>query len=320
MKRILITGCCGFIGSHLTEKLLSEGYEVTGIDNFDPFYDKQIKVRNLSSFKNHERFKFYEVDLRVPDFYTLFDSTEFSAVIHLAAKAGVQPSLDAAAEYVSANITATTHLLDFMNQAGIKKLLFTSSSSVYGNNQSIPFNEKDSVNEPISPYAFTKRACELQNYAYHHLYNIDIINLRLFTVYGPRQRPDLAIHKFVKLINTGQPIKMFGDGSTSRDYTFVLDTVSGFSAALDYLLHHDNLFEIVNLGNNQPIRLGDLITSIYAEMGKTPQIVTVEEQPGDVKITYADISKAQEMFGYKPTTNLSYGIQQFVKWYHENHG
>ncbi len=317
---ILITGCCGFIGSHLTEKLLAEGYSITGLDNFDPFYPKEVKLRNLAAFQNHSAFTFVQTDLRQPDFYKQLPNVNYNAVVHLAAKAGVQPSLTNSADYVLANITATNHLLDFMNRADIKKLLFTSSSSVYGNNAKIPFTETDDVNEPISPYALTKRACEMLNYTYHHLYNIDIINLRLFTVFGPRQRPDLAIHKFVKLISENKPIVMYGNGTTSRDYTFVADTVNGYSAALKYLLNNSRLFEIVNLGNNQPVPLHKLISTIYAELGKTPNIQQAPEQPGDVKITYADISKAQKLFGYKPATSMADGIMEFVKWYKQNNG
>lgn len=318
MKHILVTGCCGFVGSHLCEALLANGYEVTGVDNFDPFYSKEVKLKNLAEIKAHKHFTFFETDLRQSDFYSAFSHLKFDAVIHLAAKAGVQPSLAAATDYITSNITATTHLLDFMRANGISKMLFTSSSSVYGNNTSIPFREEDAVNEPLSPYAFTKRSCELLLHTYHHLYQLDVICLRLFTVIGPRQRPDLAIHKFVELISNDKPIKMYGDGSTARDYTFVADTVAGYIGALEYLLRQSGVYEIVNLGNNTPVKLNVLIDIIANELGRQPQIVQEPQQPGDAVNTYADITKAQKLFSYKPTTDVADGVKEFIKWYTES--
>ena len=242
---------------------------------------------------------------------------EVDTVIHLAAKAGVLPSLKDAESYIQTNITGTNHILELMKERGISKMLFASSSSVYGNNASIPFSEDDATNEPISPYAFTKRACELMNYSYHHLYKLDILNLRLFTVYGPRQRPDLAIHKFIKLIDRNEGITMYGDGSTARDYTYVGDTVQGFVKALEYIHSTTGIYNTVNLGNHNPVKLNHLIATIGSVMGKTPNIKTLPMQPGDVQITYANIDKAKALFGYEPNTNLETGLTRFIEWYNE---
>lgn len=314
---VLITGCCGFIGSHLSEKLLAEGYHVTGIDNFDPFYDKEIKLRNLAVIQQYSSFKFFETDLRQANFFEVLDNTSFDAVIHLAAKVGVQPSVNAAQDYIESNVSATVHLLDFMVKTDIKKMIFASSSSVYGNNSTVPFTETDDVSQPISPYAATKRACELLNYAYHHLHRIDIINLRLFTVYGPRQRPDLAIHKFVKKIAAKEAIQVYGNGTTARDYTFVADIVVGFSGALKYVLSNSNIFETVNLGGSSPVLLKELVQIISAEMRTEPNIEWQPQQPGDVTTTYANIYKAQKLFGFQSTTDIRQGVEQFIKWYYE---
>lgn len=311
-----MTGCAGFIGSHLAERLLSEGAEVTGLDNFDDFYDRSVKEANLAKFSHFPKFNFLEIDLRnKPAVRSIMGN--FDVVIHLAAKAGVLPSLRHADDYIAVNITGTNHLLEFMKTREIKKMVFASSSSVYGNNAKIPFSEEDAVDTPISPYAFTKRSCELMNHSYHHLYNFDIINLRLFTVYGPRQRPDLAIHKFTKLIDEGHPVPMYGDGSTSRDYTYVADTVDGLVKAMNYVLKHEGVFEIMNLGNNQPVSLKTLVETIYKYMGKQPNIHQMPMQPGDVNVTYADISKAARMLDYHPQTNFELGISSFIQWYYE---
>lgn len=316
MYHVLLTGCAGFIGSHLTERLLAEGHTVTGIDNFDPFYARSAKEANLALLLPHPNFRFLEVDL-VDTAAVMALDEKADVVIHLAAKAGVLPSLKDPVAYIDTNIKATNNLLEWMRSKGIVKMLFASSSSVYGNNKKVPFSEIDAVDEQISPYAFTKRSCELMNHSYHHLYGFDILNLRLFTVYGPRQRPDLAIHKFVKMIKAGEPITMYGDGSTARDYTYVADTVDGFVKALHYVMNHTKVFEIVNLGNNGPVKLSDLIAAIYAAMGAQPNIIPMPMQPGDVDITYADITKAQQLFGYQPTTTLQEGLKQFITWYHE---
>ncbi|MFT5071554.1 MAG: UDP-glucuronate 4-epimerase [Chitinophagales bacterium] len=319
MQTILVTGCAGFIGSHVCENLLHLGNKVIGIDNFDDFYSKDVKLKNLATCQEHANFEFHQLDISEKKNFKQINGS-IDAVIHLAAKAGVLPSLKDPASYINSNILGTNHLLDFMVEKGISKLLFASSSSVYGNNTKIPFAETDEVNGPISPYAFTKRSCELMNYSYHDLYNIDIVNMRFFTVYGPRQRPDLAIHKFFKLIAAGEPIQMYGDGSTARDYTFVADTVSGITKALNYVNEHENVFEIVNLGNHSPVSLKELIAEIYAINGVEPNIVQQDMQPGDVNITYADISRAKELFDYNPQTKLVDGLAKFKTWFQQEYG
>lgn len=317
MNTIVVTGAAGFIGSHVCELLLSKGYEVVGVDNFDPFYDRKIKEQNLSAFVNNPSFKFYELD--ICNGMESIKEKNIVAVIHLAAKAGVRPSIEDPEGYIRANITGTQKVHEFMMQNGIKKLLFASSSSVYGNNKKTPFSETDNVDNPISPYAFTKKAGELMNYTFHHLNKADIINLRFFTVYGPRQRPDLAIHKFVNKIAHNQPITLFGNGDTSRDYTYVEDTVEGIYRALQYCLAHNPLYTTVNLGNNNPVALKELVAIIYENMGTRENLVYESMQPGDVDITYADISKAEELFNYQPLTDIHQGIKKFVNWYKASH-
>jgi UDP-glucuronate 4-epimerase len=318
MQRILVTGCAGFIGSHLSEKLLSKGFQVIGIDNFDPFYDIRIKQRNLSGFLNHPDFEFIEVDLADKVALKAVFPSAIDLIVHLAGKAGVRPSIEDPSGYIRANIIATQNILDTMKESGIKKMAFASSSSVYGNSKEIPFSERMDVSNPISPYAATKKACELINYTYHHLFEVDIINMRFFTVFGPRQRPDLAIHKFTKLIRAGEPVPMFGDGTTARDYTYIEDTLQGITGAIDYLFSHKNVYETVNLGNNSPVSLNDMIAAIYEATEEEPNISQLPMQPGDVDITYADITKAQKLFGYQPHYDFKEGIRQFVKWYDDN--
>lgn len=313
MDTILVTGCAGFIGSHLCALLLNKGYTVIGIDNFDPFYDRSVKESNLAKFKDHASFYFYELD--ICGGLEAIQDKNITAVIHLAAKAGVRPSIEDPAGYLHTNITGTQKVHEFMLAKKITKLLFASSSSVYGNNKKIPFAEDDNVDNPISPYAFTKKAGELMNYTLHHLYNIDIINLRFFTVYGPGQRPDLAIHKFVKKIAAGEPLELFGDGSTARDYTYIDDTVAGIYNALIYCLQHEGVYETVNLGNNSPVKLNGLVDIIYAAMGAKKELRYKPMQPGDVDITFADISKAAKLFNYKPATRLPEGIAKFIDWF-----
>ncbi len=317
MTKILVTGSAGFIGSHLCEALLEKGYSVIGIDNFDPFYKKEYKLHNLGVNQGDDNFTFFEADLRKKDkMEPAFNDVD--VVIHLAGKAGVRPSIEDPQSYIDNNISVTENVLSVMQKKGIKKLLFASSSSVYGNNPNTPWSETLDVNNPISPYAFTKKACELLNHTYHHLYSIDILNLRFFTVFGPRQRPDLAIHKFIKMMYREEIIPIFGDGSTSRDYTFVKDTVAGIIGAMDYIVKNDNVFDIVNLGHHHPVKLIDLITAIGKATGKKPRIQQKPMQPGDVNITYADIEKARTMFGYDPKATLDEGLKSFVEWFEEN--
>ena len=315
MANIVVTGRAGFIGSHLSEKLIEQGNRVIGIDNFDPFYDKTIKLRNLEQLKKSPNFIFRELDLS--DSSKLkkgMENQPVDLIIHLAGKAGVRPSIEDPQGYIRANIVATQNILNLMKEKGIKKLAFASSSSVYGNTKETPFHEEMDVSNPISPYAFTKKACELINYTYHSLYGLDIVNLRFFTVFGPRQRPDLAIHKFTKLILSGEPVPMFGDGSTARDYTYYEDTVAGIIAAANYLFSNQNVYEIINLGNNQPVKLSDMIATIYDVCGIAPNIRQLPMQAGDVDITFANIDKAKKLLGYNPQYSFRKGVENFVEW------
>jgi UDP-glucuronate 4-epimerase len=312
--KVLITGCAGFIGSHLSEYFLSQGHEVVGIDNFDSFYSKEKKEKNLSVSLSNKKFTFIELDIvNSADFARL--PSGIDVVIHLAAKAGVRPSIMDPQAYTDTNVKGTLNILEWMKQNKITKMVFGSSSSVYGNNKKVPFVEDDVVDFPISPYAFTKKACELLNHTYHHLYGFDIINLRFFTVYGPRQRPDLAIRKFVELISTGKPVHLFGDGNTARDYTFINDIRNGIFSAFNYVSSHKNVFEIVNLGNSSPVKLNELVNCISEVLNKKPIINYESMQPGDVDITFANIEKAKRLLNYSPSTPLKEGLTAFVNWF-----
>lgn len=315
MYKIIVTGCAGFIGSHLTETLLAHGHIVTGIDNFDNFYDPEIKKSNISGFIHHPSFSFFENDLTNEQTTDEILSKGADIVIHLAGKAGVRPSIQDPQSYIENNITSTRVVLTAMERYNIKKMAFASSSSVYGNNSQTPWHENLNVDNPISPYAFSKKACELLNHTWHHLYQTDIINMRFFTVYGPRQRPDLAIHKFIKMMYEHKPLTLFGDGSTSRDYTFVSDTVAGICGAVDHLMSHDNVFETVNLGNNHPVSLSNLVKKIAEATNIEPEIKRLPMQPGDVDVTFADISKAEKLLGYQPIVKLEDGLKAFVDWF-----
>ncbi len=318
MKTILLTGCAGFIGSHLSEKLLNEGFRVVGVDNFDPYYSRTIKEKNLEVAFAHPNFSLKEFDLA--DDKALREQLKglaIDAVIHLAGKAGVRPSIEDPQGYIRANIVATQNLLDWMRDEKINKLAFASSSSVYGNSKDTPFDETQDVSNPISPYAFTKKACELLNYTYYSLYGTDIVNMRFFTVFGPRQRPDLAIHKFTRLILNGEEIPMFGDGSTARDYTYVSDTVNGIYGVLNYLFSNEQVYEIVNLGNNQPVKLHEMISAIAQATGIEARIKQLPMQAGDVDITFANIDRAKRLFGYQPNYSFGQGIANFVDWYRQ---
>lgn len=313
-QNILITGTAGFIGSHVAEYFLTNGYSVYGIDNFDSFYSRNIKERNLKNISSHPQFRFVEGDLTDAGVLAKLPA-EINSVIHLAAKAGVRPSIQNPSAYIQHNIIGTWNILEWMKERNILKMVFASSSSVYGNNPKIPFSESDSVDNPISPYAFTKKSCELMNYTYHHLYNMDILNLRFFTVYGERQRPDLAIYKFIDAALEDKPITLYGDGSTARDYTYVKDIVSGVAAAYDYVQAGKNIYDIINIGNNKPVKLMELVDMIYEITGKKKNIVHLEKQAGDVEYTCADISKAKKLLGYNPSTSMRDGLVKFAEWY-----
>jgi UDP-glucuronate 4-epimerase len=314
---MLVTGAAGFIGSHACEALLRRGHRVVGIDNFDPFYARAAKDANLRAVvaTGGDHFSLVEIDVtdraRVAQ---VVAAAQPKAILHFAALAGVRPSIERAAEYARVNVEGTTHLLEAAARNGVGRFVFASSSSVYGNNAKVPFHEDDPVAEPISPYAATKRAAELMCHAYWHLYRLPIACLRLFTVYGPRQRPDLAIHKFTRLISDGQPIPVFGDGSTSRDYTFVDDIIAGVTSALDRC----DRFRIYNLGGSNPVTLNALIEHIERAVGKKAQIDRQPAQPGDVERTYADVTRARDDLGFEPNTPIEQGIRRFVEWYNRS--
>ena len=349
--RVLLTGCAGFIGSHTLDRLLADGHQVIGVDNFDPFYDRALKSANIEAHLNNPNFELLEADLAEPETYTKlkflaegleggnvgrcegksrdFEPSDistfepsnsaskaplFDAVIHLAAKAGVRPSIEDPVGYQRANVIATQNLLEFAKDQNIKQFVFASSSSVYGVNPNVPWREDDHVLQPISPYASTKVSCELLGHVYSKLYGIRFLALRFFTVYGPRQRPDLAINKFVRLIEAGEPIPVFGDGSTRRDYTFVGDTVQGILGALTY---ESSDYEVINLGNDQTVTLSQMIETIETVLGQKAEINRLPEQPGDVPQTWACIDRAQELLGYSAQTSFRDGVSSFYSWWRE---
>ena len=309
--KILITGVAGFIGSHLSETLLNEGHKIVGFDNFDPFYDREIKERNLEKSLSIEAFSLIEGDLNnSADMKTLFSGQKYDVVIHLAAKAGVRPSIKHPLDYTKVNILGTQNLLEMMKIEGIKRLVFASSSSVYGNSAVVPYNEDMNVNNPISPYAATKVAGEVLCSAYWQLFGISATCLRFFTVYGPRQRPEMAIAKFIRKAYNGESISVFGDGTSSRDFTYIDDIIQGVVSAV----HTDLGYEIINLGESATIDLNSLITLIEKLTDKEVKKDHFEMQPGDVFTTYADISKAKDLLNYKPTTNMEEGISKYIEW------
>lgn len=310
--RILLTGGAGFIGSHFCEYLLKHAHQVVILDNFNDFYDPRIKHDNIASVVQHENVRLVEGDIldgRLLD--RIFAESRFDAIVHLAARAGVRPSLTQAMLYERVNVQGTIELLNRARDFNVPKVVVASSSSVYGNNEKVPFSETDNVDFPISPYAATKKACELIAYTYHHLYDLNITCLRFFTVYGPRQRPDMAIHKFTRLISSGQPIPMYGDGSTKRDYTFISDIVDGIWKSLERC----GGYRIYNLGESKTISLKELIALIEQKLGRKAQIQPMPMQPGDVRMTYADICRAKEELDYNPQVNISDGISKFVEWF-----
>lgn len=312
MKKILVTGAAGFIGSSLCEFLIAKGFRIVGLDNFDSFYDKTIKEKNLRELSKNSSFQFIEGNVGDIDTFQSIDSIDF--VIHLAAKAGVRPSIQSPESYIENNINQTNLLLQWMAKNNIDKLIFASSSSVYGNNTKVPFSESDFVDFPISPYAFTKKSGELLCHTYHSLYGIDVVNLRFFTVFGERQRPDLAIYKFAKSILSKKPITLFGDGTTSRDYTYILDILNGIYSTINYLKNNSCVFETINLGSNAPITLIQLVHTLEKIIGEDAIIIWNEMQPGDVNRTFANINKAQKLLGYNPNFDLETALIRFVDW------
>jgi len=310
--KILVTGAAGFIGSHLVDRLISLNEYVIGIDNFDPFYDKKIKLSNCAGFVNSPCYIHYDINIFEQKLLEeIFSKHKIDVVIHLAAKAGVRPSIADPTGYYNTNVIGTLNILEVMKKNGVKKMIFASSSSVYGNNNKTPFSETDTVDNPISPYAASKKAGELLCHTYHHLYDFDIYALRFFTVYGPRQRPDLAIHKFSRLIRERKPIPFYGDGSSGRDYTFIDDIIDGIIAALERLKG----FEVFNIGESKIILLSQMISVLESALGKKAILERLPLQPGDVQLTYADISKARKMLNYQPKINFEDGIDEFVRWF-----
>lgn len=316
-KKILVTGGAGFIGSHLVDRLLAEGdWYVTVVDDFNDFYSPAIKRANVAGYLLDPSYSLIEADIREPEaLETVFEAGEFTHIVHLAARAGVRPSLSEPRLYFETNVTGTLNLLELAKKYRVKQFVFGSSSSVYGINGKVPFAEDDRIHQPISPYAATKAAGELLCHTYSHLHDIRTVCLRFFTVYGARQRPDLAIHKFCKLITDGTPIQMFGDGTTRRDYTYVDDIIQGVRASIDYT---GGMHEVFNLGESQTIELKDLISMLEQNLDMHAIIERQPMQPGDVPITFADISKARELLGYNPTTKIADGIPKFVEWFREN--
>ncbi len=312
--KVLVTGAAGFIGSHLCERLLADGRLVVGVDNFDDFYEPKVKWRNIENSLAHDNFGLIEADIRDIPAMNEAVGQGIDVIVHLAARAGVRPSIEQPVLCADVNVNGTVVMLEAARQNDVKKFIFGSSSSVYGNNEKIPFSEDDNVDFPISPYAATKKACELICHTYHSLYGIDMTCLRFFTVYGPRQRPDLAIHKFARLIERGRPIPVFGDGSMMRDFTYIDDIIAGTAAAIDRC----GGYNIYNLGESEPIKLGELIERIEQALGKKAQKDHLSKQPGDVERTYADISKARKELGYEPSTHITDGLAKFVQWLRED--
>ncbi len=321
MKTYLVTGGAGFIGSSLTERLLNEGNKVIAIDNFCDFYDPNIKENNIKEFMNNEDYTLLRTDIRnKEEIQNIFKNSKVDVVIHLAAMAGVRPSIENPVLYQEVNCMGTQNILEAMKDNNVLNLVMASSSSVYGNTKDVPFNENMIVDYAISPYAATKKANEVMTHVYHKLFNMNIIMLRFFTVYGPKQRPDLAINKFTRLMLENKEIPMFGDGTTSRDYTYITDIVDGIIRSANYVENNKEVYEILNLGNSSPVSLKQMIDTIGNALGVKPNIKTMPMQPGDVEKTYADISKAKVLIGYEPKVSFEQGINNFIKWYKKTEG
>ena len=316
MSKIVVTGGAGFIGSHLCESLLRDGHDVTALDNFDDFYDPAIKRGNMAAAEENDRLALVEGDIRDPAVVDKVLGRGADAVVHLAARAGVRPSIEQPLLYQDVNVRGTLVLLEACRRLTGCKFIFASSSSVYGNRTRVPFSEADRVDDPISPYAATKKAGELLCHTYHHLYGLPVTCLRLFTVYGPRQRPDLAIHKFTRLIESGKPVPVFGDGSMMRDFTYIDDIVDGVRRALGRC----SGYAIYNLGESQPVSVRDLIAALEEALGKKAIVEHQPLQPGDVDRTFADVTLAQRELGYRPSTDLRTGLERFVEWFRSSVG
>ena len=309
---ILVTGGAGFIGSHVVDSLLANGDAVTVLDNFDPFYDRRIKERNIAAHRTHPRWRLIEADVRDADALGRLPAGSFDAIVHLAALGGVRRSIETPLTYQDVNLRGTHNVLEAARRLKVPHLVFASSSSVYGVNPRVPWHEDDSVLKPISPYASTKVSGELLGHVYSHLYGIRFLALRVFTVYGPRQRPDLAIHKFANLIADGRPVPVYGDGSTRRDYTYVGDLVTGIEGALRY---DRSPYEVINLGNNATVTLLEMIRALEGALGMRATIDWQPEQLGDVPQTWASVAKAHDLLGYEPRTTFTEGVRRFAEWF-----
>jgi UDP-glucuronate 4-epimerase len=318
-REILVTGGAGFIGSHLVDRLLGENiWRVTVVDDFNNFYSPAVKRENVRAHFQNPSYKLVEADIRDREaLKRLFNETSFEAIVHLAARAGVRPSLSEPQLYNETNVTGTLNLLELARAHHVGQFVFGSSSSVYGINAKVPFSEEDPTRQPISPYAATKAAGELLCHTYTHLYGIRTVALRFFTVYGARQRPDLAIHKFARLIDEGRPLPVFGDGTTRRDYTYIDDIIGGVRAAIDY---RGSDYEAINLGESRTVELGELIGLLENALGKRAVIDRQPAQPGDVPQTFADITKARRLLGYDPQTQIEDGIRRFIEWFRSDRG
>ena len=311
MKHALVTGGAGFIGSHLVDSLLADGWRVTAFDNFDPLYDPAIKEANIHAHLSSPAYTLVRGDLCEAKAVDLLGGATYDVIVHLAAKVGVRASIEDPVGYQNVNVTGTQLLLELARRIGTTQFVFASSSSVYGVNPRVPWREDDHVLQPISPYASTKVSGELLGHVYSQLYGMRFIALRFFTVYGPRQRPDLAIHKFAKLMLAGQPIPVFGNGGTSRDYTFIEDIVKGVRAAMEYT---SSPYEVINLGNTRTVQLSEMIAGLERATGVTATIERHPEQPGDVPQTWANVDKARQLLGYQPSTPYHQGVTRFIEW------
>lgn len=319
MKTYLITGGAGFIGSSLSERLIKEGNRVVTIDNFCDFYNPTIKENNVKELIKNPNFKLYRNDIRDRESVKrIFEENNIDIVMHLAAMAGVRPSIENPVLYQEVNCMGTQNILEEMKTYNVKNLVMASSSSVYGNCKEVPFKENMIVDFAISPYAATKKANEVMTHVYHKLFDMNVIMLRFFTVYGPKQRPDLAINKFTRLMLEDKEIPMFGDGTTSRDYTYIDDIIDGIIRSCNYVENNNDVYEILNLGNSSPVSLKEMINTIGQAIGVNPKIKQLPMQLGDVDRTFADISKAKKLIGYNPKTSFKEGIENFVEWYKIN--
>jgi UDP-glucuronate 4-epimerase len=323
LETTLVTGGAGFIGSHLCEHLLHKGHKVINIDSYDEFYNVETKRKHVEDTLQllrqlglpEENYVPYSVDIRDQHMLEkIFQAHDIHNVVHLAGCAGVRPSIDDPVKYYDVNVTGTLKLLEVMKLHKVTKMIFASSSSVYGNNTKVPFSEQDAVDFPISPYAASKKSGELLGYTYHHLHDINIACLRFFTVYGPRQRPDLAIHKFAKLIMAGQAIPFFGEGDSSRDYTYIDDIIDGIYKAMLWVQPDEKRYGVFNIGGSSPISLNNMVAALEKAIGKKANLQKLPIQPGDVDITYADISKSEQVLGYNPKTPFAEGIEKFIEW------